>query len=242
MYGPSLVIGDFLFHYLDLDIEVFLCEKSNLFYVLFNGKRLYFKRGLSEKEVQDSFKSLLLEQDSRSPHSYTGDNFKVDNGSVLFDVGAAEGIFTLANIDKIKHAYLFECEDEWIEALNMTFSLWKDKITIVQKYVSNMNDRYNISLDDFIDKNISPNYVKMDIEGSEYKALLGAINIIRCKRVKWAICIYHKHEDCEEISSLFNKFDYKQSFSDGLMFVRWDDNRYPINFPYFRKGILRIQK
>lgn len=101
---------------------------------------------------------------------------------------------------------------------------------------------YNISLDDFANENLLPDYVKMDIEGSEYNALLGAINIIRSKTTKWAVCVYHKHEDEKEISSLFSEYNYKQSFSTGLMFVQWNDDRYPICPPYFRKGVLRLQK
>ena len=55
-----------------------------------------------------------------------------------------------------------------------------------------------ISLDEIIkDEKIS--YIKMDIEGSELKALKGAKNIIKNDRPKLAICIYHKPEDILEI-------------------------------------------
>lgn len=51
--------------------------------------------------------SVLAEQDDRSPHLYFANYVKVKEGSVLLDVGAAEGLITLLNIDKIKkHIYL----------------------------------------------------------------------------------------------------------------------------------------
>ena len=241
LYGISLVIGDFIFHYLSLNIQVFQCEKTGLYYVLLGTKKLYFRRGLSELEVQSCYKSLLLEQDPRSPHSYVGVNFSVDENSVLYDVGAAEGIFTLLNIEKVKHAFLFECDENWIEALNMTFSPWKDKITIVQKYVANQDDEQCVTLDEFAYKNKFPDYVKMDIEGAECNALSGAVRIIKRKSIKWSVCVYHKHDDKTDVSSFFSTNDYNIVFSEGLMFVLWEDNRFPIYPPYFRNGILRAK-
>lgn len=54
-----------------------------------------------------------------------------------------------------------------------------------------------VALDNVINDRVT--FIKMDIEGSEMKALLGAQNIIRKYRPKLAICVYHKKEDIVEI-------------------------------------------
>lgn len=45
-------------------------------------------------------------------------------------------------------------------------------------------------------------YIKMDIEGAEYNALLGASGIIKANRPKLAICIYHTNEDIVRLIEL----------------------------------------
>ena len=77
------------------------------------------------------YRGLLIEQDKRSAHRYV-DSYEELKGKTLLDIGAAEAIFTLDTIECIDHAYLFECDESWIEALEATFAPYKEKITIVR--------------------------------------------------------------------------------------------------------------
>lgn len=54
-------------------------------------------------------------------------------------------------------------------------------------------------------------YIKMDIEGAEYKALLGAENIIKNSNTELAISLYHRQEDLIDIPILLKNFkpDYR---------------------------------
>ena len=60
-----------------------------------------------------------------------------------------------------------------------------------------------ITLDELLgDKQLS--FIKMDIEGSEYKAILGAEKIIREQKPKLAISLYHKPQDIVTILPLIH--------------------------------------
>ncbi|SET93908.1 FkbM family methyltransferase [Lacrimispora sphenoides] len=56
-----------------------------------------------------------------------------------------------------------------------------------------------------------PTFIKMDIEGAEKNALLGAKNVIQTAKPKLAICVYHKPEDLYELTELIHSYnpDYK---------------------------------
>lgn len=50
-------------------------------------------------------------------------------------------------------------------------------------------------------------YIKMDIEGAEYEALLGAVKTIQRYRPKLAVCIYHSDEDMLRIIELIHSWN-----------------------------------
>lgn len=57
-----------------------------------------------------------------------------------------------------------------------------------------------------------PTFIKLDVEGSEKEALLGAEKIIREAAPKLAVCVYHKPEDIYAVPELIRKLNPKYKF------------------------------
>jgi FkbM family methyltransferase len=76
-----------------------------------------------------------------------------------------------------------------------------------------------VSLDAFFADKEKPTFIKMDIEGSEALALLGAKKLIAEYKPKLAICVYHKPEDIIEIPKLIKEIvpEYKFKLGHHLM-------------------------
>jgi hypothetical protein len=232
----SWISNDYIHEYDKFKPEVFKDRKCGLFYVIDQGRRLYFSERFRLKiHVKRYYKNLCIEQDRRSPHCYVSDDFNVQEGAVLFDVGAAEGIFALRNIDRASEVYLFECDESWTDALEHTFSFCRDKVHIIRKYVGDRNDEKNITLDS-IDSSGKSYFLKMDIEGAEIAALKNGMNFIsKADNVNIAVCAYHKASHEAEIDELF--YGYKIEKSDGYMFFYYDKD---FSEPYARNGVMRI--
>ena len=78
------------------------------------------------------------------------------------------------------------------------------------------------------DENFS--FIKMDIEGSEKNALLGAEKTIRTFHPKLYICSYHRNEDLFELPLLIKSFDksYRFYFRQHKYIPAWESNFYII--------------
>jgi FkbM family methyltransferase len=63
-----------------------------------------------------------------------------------------------------------------------------------------------VSLDSFFQDELSPTIVKMDIEGAEKEALLGARQIISQKKPQLAICVYHKPDDVYSLAQIAKNY------------------------------------
>jgi hypothetical protein len=221
-------------------VEVFMDEAKGLPFVLHNGKRLYFIQSYRTRTIQYCYSGLLAEQDPKSPHCYLSKDFKIENDDVLFDVGSAEGILSLDNIEKLKKLVLFERDPEWVEALEATFEPWKEKVTIVRMFVSNINDNENISIDSFLsDKEYRPSFIKIDVEGAEMKVLEGLTDTMLYPALKMAICTYHQQNDFSDVTDILsrNGFSYKSSMGYMLFLNNLDS----LTAPYFRRGLIRAK-
>lgn len=208
---------DFVEEYKNLEIDVKYDINCEMYYVYHQGKKMYFAKSLDSVFLaREYYRELLIEQDNLSPHKYRSSGLDVDEGDIVVDVGAAEGIFSLEIIDRASKIYLIESDGGWIEALEETFKDYREKIVIIQRFVSSINERKSATLDWLIKEPV--NFIKMDIEGNERDALLGARNLICCStKLKCAICSYHSAFDEVFIKDVLNKYNLSCSTTAGYM-------------------------
>lgn len=214
-------------------------DKTGLKYVLHSGKKLFFKRSWPIERIQNSYSFLQCEQHTGSPHQYLTDGFAVDENSVVADAGAAEGIFALSFVEKLAHLYLFEADPEWIEALQATYAPWKEKVTIINKFISNKDEGQFVSLDKYFSGQ-QVDFLKIDVDGAETELLEGAKNILsHNKKLKLAICTYHRQQDEMLFGDLLKGYDFSISTSPKFMLFFFEGIFEP---PYLRRGVIRAWK
>jgi len=221
------------------DIDVFCDKMSKTHYVMHGNKRLYFPEDWMIENIRAYYNGLCIEQDNASSHRYEVDGYVIQKGDVIVDVGAAEGIWALDNAEKAGNIYLFECDRGWIKALRKTFEPWEKKVVIVDKYVSNSNDRKNVTLDSFFGgKRVD--FIKADIEGMEIKLLEGSKNLLANNtNLKLLLCAYHSKDDGTEIKGILESNGFKAEYSKGYMLFIYDKE---LAEPYIRRALVRAKK
>lgn len=213
----------FILKYLSQHVEVYFDNDVEMFYVDHHGKRMYYpKKYKSKEEVAQNYRFISLEQDMNSPHRYLDDTIMVHNGDVVVDAGVAEGNFALDVVDKVSKLYLIECDQGWVEALEHSFEPFKDKVVIINKFLSDTDDDYNITIDNLTSDKI--NFIKMDIEGNEVKALEHAkCAFENTDQLTCTICSYHNSGDEVKIANILGKHKMDISTTTGYMFFLHDE-------------------
>jgi predicted RNA methylase len=192
-------------------------DECGMYYGDYNGRRLYLKKSFNTKDKADTyFTSLMIEQDKLSPHRYLDDTFSV-NGGIVLDAGAAEGNFALEVIEKVDKVILVEADKGWNEALLKTFEPWKEKVLIINKYLSDKDDEVNISIDTIAEM-YNIDFIKMDIEGAEVNAVIGGTGYLNmASKLKMALCVYHNHEDEDKLREVLGSMNYNMNATYGYM-------------------------
>jgi len=232
---------DFVKKYKEMDFDIQLDKACGMYFVYHEGKKLYFARSLKDREqVADYYRGVLMEQDKESPHRYMDGDFCVKEGDVVVDVGVAEGNFSLQVIDQVSKLYIIESDGEWVEALKETFKNYKEKVVIIKKFITSLDSGKYATLDSLIKEPV--NFIKMDIEGNEWDALLGAKKLIgQSEDLKCAICTYHGDFDEILIKDVFGKYGMKVSVTPGYMWYP-DTNRQTHVSTRLCRGIVRGMK
>ena len=218
--------------------EVFRDAENGYPYIIFRGHRMFYplNRRFEQDEEGKQFVCNVVEADQYpgSPHLYIHSEHSVREGDIIVDAGAAEGNFVMSWIDKIRKAYVFEGDKEWLKALRLTIKPFKNKVCLIPKYLSDVDSDTHTTLDSAIFEPVD--FVKMDIEGDECKALLGGIELLKRSNAKLSICAYHRQHDAKYLSFLLNAMGYRFSYSNGWMFFCYD--KYIDQTLDFRRGVL----
>lgn len=166
------------------------------------------------------------------------DYFEPNENEIFVDAGCYNG-GTAVNFVKwatkgYDYIYSFEANPHAITKCKETFKKYELKGELIDKGLWNKKDILKfaakldsdasganiaedgeesietISLDEVLDGR-RVTFIKMDIEGAEYNALIGSEKTIRNWNPRLAICVYHKPEDIVEIPALLLKMnnDYK---------------------------------
>jgi hypothetical protein len=237
--NDGIRIFPYAFHtdYSPEHIEVIFDPEKGMRYVIQEGKRLYFKKRWSARKIRKAYCDLMREQDINSPHRYLTDTFTICNTDVLADIGAAEGNFSLAVIDKVKKIYIFEYDQEWIDALRVTFAPWPDKVEIINKFVSDKNDDSHIRFDTYFEERQDVNFLKIDVDGAESVVIGSCDKLFQTARpFRITLCTYHKNDDEKEFTGLLKDRGFDIVPSKGYMINYYDKK---LKAPYLRRGLIR---
>jgi Methyltransferase FkbM domain len=115
-----------------------------------------------------------------------------------FDVGGAGGYdaLLLSKLSNGGRVVSFECEDNLIEEMQETFRRNSYPIEAVKAFVSDQDGDGFMSLDSAAQRFFVPDFIKIDIEGAEDKALVAAKSLITERKPNMIVEVHGK--DIEE--------------------------------------------
>lgn len=224
-FGLTTYNIDLSKEYRESTIECDFDENNNRYFCLHNGKKMYMREGDDKAYAVGYYNKLRKEQDVCSPHCYK--TFVVNQRyDCIVDAGCAEGIFSLDVIDRCKELFLIEPDSAWFEACQYTFGSKNN--TTVYMYENELGDTVaenKITLDylleAYINKKNQSILIKMDIEGAEEDALIGASKLLCSENEITVIaCSYHHANAYENIMSIFKQYGFDIDCSERSMFFR----------------------
>jgi len=180
---------------------------------------LWYPRGVPRHGLHQ----VVAEQGYRwAWHRYEAAGTEVGASDVVFDCGAAEGLFTFLVSRRVARVMCFEPLPEFRATLERTFAGVKN-VEVVPAALSDRTGTAYLRRDGFMSAltdeatpdevavetidafcartGIVPTYLKADVEGHELAVLRGGSETIRKHRPKIAITTYHKAGDYRALTT-----------------------------------------
>lgn len=208
------------------------------------SKRVY--RDILNFKVSGKIKYLLSSFCDKS--KVYSDILNLNENEEIIDLGAYDGDtireFTAATGGKYKHITALEPDKKSYKKLlkntdgmknisTLNMGVWSKRDTLIFDAEAGRNSKLSaegvsVEVTDIDSLNITPTFIKMDIEGSEMKALEGAEKTIKKYLPKLYICAYHRNEDLFALPLKINGLSekYKIYFRHSKYIPAWESNFY----------------
>lgn len=176
------------------------------------------------------------------------DILKLSDDEEIVDLGAYDGDtireFCNATSGKYRHITALEPDAKSYKKLIkntegmknitlMNMGAWNEKDTLIFSENAGRNSRLSdkgksVEVTDIDSLDIPASFIKMDIEGSEMRALEGMTNTIKQYLPKLYICAYHRNEDLFALPLKVHSLNenYKIYFRHSKYIPAWESNFY----------------
>lgn len=218
------------------------------FFSLYNKLEDYRSKqvlyGILNYWYNNDFSVLDVARENNFKQYFDLDLINTNSEEVFVDVGAYTGDTILSyinNYGKYKKIYAYEITWDSIKTMQ-TYLKDYPNITIKRKALGDTNSEFyianneasasankladtgsdkvsSVTLDEDIKEKVT--LIKMDIEGGEEKALIGAINHIKKDTPKLLISVYHNHDDLWKLPKLISTINDNYKF-----YLRYFGNKF----------------
>lgn len=246
LLGVKMLI--FGYNYTFYELKIFTNNSFNRIQI--NNVNIWTPRNLFKPEELLHIYSEIYIPFYSNPHAYELGGAKIFEGDIVIDAGACEGFFIDYALKKgaqkviaieplkiladcLKKSYDINVQNKSVEILSYALSNTRgiDYIKTDCEYICEAKIDKNgrelcktITIDDsvYICQLNSVDFIKMDIEGSEILAIMGAKKTIIKFKPKLSIAVYHGYENAKIIKELLEEYrnDYTIIFGGCYMYKK----------------------
>ena len=176
-------------------------------------------------------------------HNFLSPRFSLSADDVVIDCGAAEGLFSWYAAIRGARVFAFEPDEGFVRAMHKTFSSLPD-VSVTRCALGHREGIAYLSQDEIFSR-IKPegqgletpvrtldnlmgsqvvNFIKADVEGYEFRVLLGAESIIRSHRPRIALTMYHPQNNVAEVMDFLSECHAGYQFATKGIY----DNGHPV--------------
>ena len=195
-----------------------------------SGKIEYLLSSFADKSrIYSDILKLKSDENIIDLGAYDGDTIR----EFLEATGGEYGYITALEPDEKNFKKLLKNTEKMFNISCLNMGAWDKKETLIFSKKAGRNSKLSadgtgVEVIDIDSLELSPTFIKMDIEGAELKALCGAEKTIKKNAPKLYVCAYHRNEDLFSLPLKIWELNenYRIYFRHSKYIPAWESNFY----------------